>query len=203
MSAHRGGSTLARSDVFEVVEGNDVDAGLIAIAIPGRLEVEVEGLPPAALEKLRFWLDRPQGSSEELELVDGILRSHDLAPGTWTIKMAENELYLRGHDALVSSGETTHVEVEVERAYPLQLDCSFARAGWSKATFEARDDEGELLEAQVCFPAFFQSTSLVRFHLPQGTTKLEARTDDGQHAAIEIDVGPALFGAEPFKLALQ
>jgi RNA polymerase sigma-70 factor (ECF subfamily) len=204
LAALRGGSTLARSTPFEVVADGDVDTGAFAIGIPGRIEVEVLGLPPQALAELRFRLDLDGARiSEELELVDGILRSHDLMPGTWTVALSELELFLRGQRVEVVSGESTRIQVEVERAYPLELGCSFARDGWSVLSLEARDGEGAVLTSWRLYPAWFRSGQPVRLDLPQGRTTIAASTDDGQRAELELEVGPGLIGAPPRALELR
>lgn len=204
LAALRGGSTLARSAPFEVVAEGDVDTGAFAIGIPGRVEVEVLGLPPQALAELRFRLDLDKARiSEELELVDGVLRSHDLMPGTWKVEMAETELFLRGRWVEVRSGETTRAQVEVERAYPLRVACSFARDDWSVLTLEASDEEGTVLEGLRLFPAWFRDGGDVPLHLPLGEARIVASTDSGLSGELELEVGPWLIGAPSVALELR
>ncbi len=198
-----GNRTLAWSEPFEIMEGTDVDLGELRIEPPGRVELVVHGVPVEELAALGIRLDRIQSGSEDLEYADGVLRSRELAPGTWSITMGGNERFLRAREVVIVSGETTRLELEIERAFPLALACRLARDGWSVVTIEARDAGGNLLQGRRLSPGHLADGQPVRLALPEGPTTIEARTDTGLRASATIDIGPELIGAPPLELTLS
>ncbi len=194
----RGGSTVARSEPFALVENGQVDVGVLAIETPGILEVTLSGLPASALSHLHFSLDRVQGTTESLELVEGVLRAGQLAPGAWIVRVSENELFLRGSEVEIVAGETTRVELAAERGFPVVLHVS--NASPRRVLVDARDVGGERL---VRCELRVDEQGRATLPLPAGPAAIAVLTDSGLQGQVEVDVGPALRGVPPIEVELR
>jgi hypothetical protein len=111
-----GGRELLTSAPFQVEPGGFTDMGELCIEVAGRVEITIAGLPPEALERIHFSLEREGSSSVRLVAEDGLLRSPEVMPGRWTVSMAERELRLVQPEVEVVSGTTVRAELAVERA---------------------------------------------------------------------------------------
>ena len=194
----RGGATVARSALFEVVEGDLVDVGELAIEAPGSVEIAIAGLPDAALSKLHFSLERVHGTSRDLELEDGRLRARELAPGTWIVVVAETELFLRGNELEVVAGETTRAELAAEPGYSVEL--RLAGASPRRVLVEAREPGAARL---VRNEVWVDEEDRARVSLPAGLAVIDVLTDAGLRGRVEIDVGAALRNAPPVEVVLR
>ncbi len=195
--ALRGNSSFGRSEPFDVVEGGDVDVGMFAVETPGRLEIALAGCPADELARLDFRLDRLDRPSEPLELVDGLLRSGDVAPGRWSAQVEGANLFLRGSEVEVSAGETTRVEIEAEPGFPVVLACRDPLPRWLELEVRAAGDPTARLLAGR---SWLDAEGRARVVLPAGRATITVRTDDGRLTEVTVDVGPALLGAAPIPI---
>ena len=198
---YRGGQTVHRTEVFELLAGETKDVGVLVPGTLGRLELVLRGVPEADLEHAMPMLDREGHGTEHFTIEKGVLHSRSITPGTWTISLVHGGWFLRGNEVVVSAGVTTRRELTPERAYETVVECTFAdpAAPWTKLSSKVFDAEGVQVQVGNTWFRGMLQDGKVRLHglsLPAGRFKVVAWTDSGLEGGIDVEIGPASVGVE-------
>jgi RNA polymerase sigma factor (sigma-70 family) len=201
IGVYRGGVELFVSNEFTVVENELTDVGDLTLGELGRVEIEVQGLPPN-LASMHLSLEGPGRLSSGVLVWDkGTWRSKDIAAGHWIVmgfqvagNWVENgdhsALWLRGAEIEVPPGETAHVVLVAERARQVELRFNNSGEGW--VTVAARDSSGKLLLWQSVGLEIKDNRSSLTIALPTGHATIEVTTREALSGQVEVDVGPSL-----------
>jgi RNA polymerase sigma factor (sigma-70 family) len=203
LRARRGGTRLVTSEPFEVTAGQVTDVGELRGVTGGRVEIVVRPPWTEVVGRVDFALKRSGRGDVSVEVVDGRLISKEVAPGNWSVAVHESELFVY-EEVEVVSGQTTTVEVDVQRAFPLALELSFAENGWSEVRVRASNEAGLVLRDRTFRAADVEKrNSQVIVRVPEGRTVVEATTNTGLSATATFDVGLHNLTREAQPLALE
>lgn len=109
----RRGTQLADVPRFEIEQARVTDVGDVACALLGAVELELQGLPPAELAKLRLSLERDGLPDARLPNEAGAWRAEDVLPGRWRVRLHEDELEISPRELDVLPGGTTRAVVTI------------------------------------------------------------------------------------------
>lgn len=109
----RNGASAAESLEIELRSGERTDLGDIVLAPIGTLELELTGLPPEELGRVRLRLSRPGANDMWPDNEQGRATAPALLAGGWTLHVADEELELSPSALEIHPGAPTRIQVEV------------------------------------------------------------------------------------------
>ena len=140
--ALRGGQRVHESEPIVLRSGETTDVGTLALGAQGTVELAISGIPEDELRKLHAALHRDGHSTEELTHEDGVLTSHALLPGTWTVRIMGSQWFVPHCTVDVVADETTRIELTAALAYEVPIECAVLEGVWRTMRYEVRDQKG-------------------------------------------------------------
>ena len=194
VSAIRGGQILLETEFFDLRAEETKDIGTLVPGALGRLELRLSGVPEAELARLEAWLDRDGHGSERLQLEQGVFRSREVLPGTWSLWLYGNWI-VHPRPVELHEGETTRIECAAERGFEVPIDFTFADpdAKWTTLTLHVVNEKGESVQREMTWnrrALLHGRVHVFELSLPAGAFVLDVRTDTGLRASERIEVGP-------------
>jgi RNA polymerase sigma-70 factor (ECF subfamily) len=205
LKAMRNQRVLALSAEIELASGTTTDCGVLTIPVPGALTVRVtgveEGIASPRLERPGFGIVALVERDGEK---DGAYVATDLAPGSWWLRVSSFELFAPDREIEILSGESSEIEVALERAtrFTVRIDRADAPDDVGTAlVLEVHDAAGKLLVHSIQDRGTRLGGNERTLTLPRGPITLDAWTEDGRRGRATSNVGEEL--QQPFVIAVR
>ena len=175
----------ASSAPFSIAFDADTDIGELYLELPGRVEVQVANLPPAAMSRVPLELNAPMRSSLELRLEGDRFVAEKVPEGPWTLSCRESEIFIV-EELVVHSGQTTSLVTNIRPTHSLRLTIEAGPEVLGGLSVHVRGASGTSYLQRT----YSQLNSNLRLNLPEERVSVELMTDSGHAATGSFDVQP-------------